>query len=307
LSEARNGVQAGNRRPPGDGREKDAPSLFARRPEVDGHCESGLRGHFNLTCTVRPDGTTYVARQAFAAPFHLSKTYWSGDILLVNVINQTAGLFGGDALTTHVIVEPDARVLLSSPSAARFHPSAAREVRLDQRLEIRADGFLDVFPEISIPQRDSRASQRTRIDVEPGGELIYLETLAPGRVAAGESFAFARFTWRTDVRLAGRLIHRERANLAPGDESLVPLRAFDPASYYAGLLVVSPKSEAWPVDFAREVAALGPHVAATRLPAGGWSLRALCPDALALRRTLRDVRACVYRRLDRPLPDPRRY
>jgi len=267
----------------------------------------GLQGNFQLACAARADGSAYVARQAFAAPFHLSKTYWDDGILLVHVINQTAGLFGGDTLTAHVTVEPGASVLLSSPSAARFHPSAGREVRLEQRLEVRAGGFLDVFPEISIPQRDSRAAQRTRIDVEPGGELLYLETLAPGRVASGETFAFEQFAWRTEVRLGSRLVHRERARLAPGDKSLAPLRAFHPASYYAGLLVISPKGEAWPADFARDIATLGGHVAATRLPAGGWFIRALCADALTLRRTLQSLRACLYQRLGRSLPDPRRY
>ena len=277
-----------------------------RSGDNDGQ-EGALYGHFEIDCVARPDGTTCLAGQSFAAPFHLSKTYWNGDVLLVNVINQTAGLFGGDVLATRVVVASGARVLLASPSAARFHPSAGREVRLEQHFEVRAGGFLDVFPEISIPQRASRAFQRTQIDVEPGGELLYLETLAPGRVASGESFAFARFAWQTDVRLGRRLIHRERAALEPGDMSLAPLRAFAPASYYAGLLVVSPQSETWSGDFSHEVAALGPHVAATRLPAGGWSVRALCADALTLRRVLHDLRACVYRRLGRPLPDLRKY
>ena len=71
---------------------------------------------------------------------HLSKSYWDGEILLVNVINQTAGIFGGDRIMTHVIVQPGARVLLSSPSAARFHPSQGSESRLEQTFEIRAMG-----------------------------------------------------------------------------------------------------------------------------------------------------------------------
>jgi urease accessory protein len=272
----------------------------------------GLTGHFELACAARPDGSTHVARQSFAAPFHLSKTYWDGHVLLVHVINQTAGLFGGDTLATRVSVEPGAHVLLSSPSAARFHPSTGRrDIRLEQRFEVRAGASLDVFPEISIPQRGARARQQTQIEIEPGGELLYLETLAPGRVASGESFAFDRFAWSTDVRLGPRLIHRERAALAPGDDSLAPLRALHPASYYAGLLVISPKSESWNAAFARDIAALGEgtsvRIAASRLTAGGWSIRLLAPDALALRSTLHHIRTHLYRMLARPLPDLRRY
>ena len=270
---------------------------------------TGLCGHFHLACAVRPDGTSYVSQQDFAAPFHLSKTYWDGGVLLVNVINPTAGLFGGDLLGLRVKVEPGARVLLSSPSAARFHPSAGRDVELEQHFEVKSGAFLDVYPEIAIPQRDSRAQQRTTIEIEPGGELLYLETLAPGRVASGETFAFAKYAWSTDVRLGGTLILRERASLTQ-DSSLAGLRAFSPSGYYGGLLIVSPASEAWNDDFAREIGDAGKTAGviagASRLPAGGWSWRVLANDALLLRKAIDGVRRLVYRRLGRALPDARR-
>jgi urease accessory protein len=251
-----------------------------------------------------------VAEQAFAAPFHLSKPYWDGHSLLVHVVNPTAGLLGGDRPTTHVTTGPGARVVLSSPSAARFHPSGEREVELHQRFEVHAGSFLDVYPEISIPQRGSRARQRTLIEIEPGGELLYLETLAPGRVASGEAFAFTRFTWQTDVRLAGRLIHRERADLTPDETRLAGLRAFSPAGYYAGLLVISPTSEKWDEDFARSATGIsgeGVVTGATRLTAGGWSIRILAADPLGLRRAIGGWRTLIYQRMNRSLPDLRRY
>jgi urease accessory protein len=271
---------------------------------------AALRGNFHLVCSQRTDGTTYVSRQSFAAPFHLSKTYWNGDTLLVNVINQTAGLFGGDVLKTCVVVESGARVLLSSPSAARFHPSGGREVRIEQRFAVCAGAFLDVFPEISIPQRNCLATQATTIEVDPGGEALYLETLAPGRVASGETFEFNRFAWRTDVRLAERLVHRERATLSPTDGSLAGLRALFPASYYAGMIVISPASEGWGVDFSHEVNAISRKnavtMATTRLPAGGWSIRILAADALAMRKAIGGLREFLYQRLGRAWADVRR-
>jgi urease accessory protein len=270
----------------------------------------GLSGTFEIECAAHPERGTFVARQSFSAPFHLSKTYWDGEILLVNVVNQTAGWFGGDRATLRVRVDPGARVLLSSPSAARFHPSAGREVQLAQNFEIAAGAFLDVYPEISIPQRDSRSAQTTLIDVERGGELFYLETLAPGRVASGESFGFARYAWRSEVRLDGRLVHRERTMLEPGGKSLAGLRAFFPVSYYAGLVVISPASESWPADFAEAIAALGEkstvQIGASRLCAGGWSIRLLAADALGLRETVARLRTLVYLRLGKPEPATRR-
>jgi len=270
----------------------------------------GLTGNLRLVCASDPVRGTFLAEQSFSAPMHLSKSYWDGEILLVNVINQTAGIFGGDRIMTHVIVQPGARVLLSSPSAARFHPSQGSESRLEQTFEIRAGGFLDVFPEISIPQRDSRSFQKTSIRLEPGAELLYLETLAPGRVASGESFAFTDYRWWTDIYIADRLVLRERASLSPRDSSLAGLSALFPASYYAGMVLVSPASESWNADFAHAFTALekdaAAKIAASKLSAGGWSIRLLAADGLTLRQIIIKLRQMIYEHLGKPLPDPRR-
>jgi urease accessory protein len=269
-----------------------------------------LSGNLRLVCAAHPERGTFLSGQSFCAPIHLSKTYWDGNVLLVNVVNQTAGIFGGDCISTHVIVESGARVFLSSPSAARFHPSQGREARLEQTFDISAGGSLDVFPEISIPQRDSRSFQKTVINIDPGGELIYLETLAPGRVASGEAFAFEHYAWSTDIRMGGRTVHRERADITPGDRSLAALTAFFPAGYYAGIVVISPESEKWPVDFAHAAAALGEDaslkIAASKLCVGGWSMRLLAADSLALRQGIVRLRQLIYDRLGSPMPNPRR-
>jgi urease accessory protein len=270
----------------------------------------GLSGNLHLVCASHPERGTFLAEQSFSAPIHLSKSYWNGDTLLVNVVNQTAGIFGGDSIKTRIVVQPGARVLLSSPSAARFHPSHGREARLEQTLDIRAGGSLDVFPEISIPQRDSRSFQKTSIHVEQGGELIYLETLAPGRVASGEAFAFAQYSWWTDIRVADRLVHRERASITPHDSSVAGLRALFPAGYYAGIVVISPASENWETDFLHAVSAIADNlsvrIAASRLSAHGWSIRLLAANSLALRESIRKLREMIYGRLGMRLPDPRR-
>ncbi len=271
---------------------------------------NSLSGNLRLICAAAPGRGTFLAEQSFSAPIHLSKSYWDGDTLLVHLVNPTAGIFGGDSLRTHVEVETGARVLLSSPSAARFHPSRGRESRLEQHFHIRSGGSLDVYPEISIPQRDSRSRQRTVIHLEPGAELIYLETLTPGRVASGESFAFATYSWSTDIFVGDRRILRERASVSPGTASIAGLRALFPASYYASLVVVPANLHAFSSDFSHEVAKLATGsslvVAASPLNADGWSIRLLAGDSIHFQEGIRTVRALVYRELGRRQPDTRR-
>jgi urease accessory protein len=271
---------------------------------------AGLNGNLRLVCASAPGRGTFVVEQAFAAPFHISKSYWDGDTLLVHLVNPTAGVFGGDRLRTHVTVQAGARVLLSSPSATRFHPSKDRSSHLEQTFEVHAGGSLDIFPEISIPQQKSRVRQSTIIHLNPGAELVFLETLAPGRVASGEVYAFDEYAWSTDITVGARHVLRERATIRPGDESMAGLRALFPVGYHASVVVISPSLEILQQDFAREVAALSRVgeliIAASTLAAHGWLIRILAGNGIAFQDGIRKVRVKTYTALGRRLPDERR-
>ncbi len=270
----------------------------------------GLSGGLRLVCAASPGRGTYLAEQSFAAPMHISKSYWDGDTLLVHLINPTAGVFGGDCIRTHVTVEAGARVLLSSPSATRFHPSRGRIAQIEQVFDIHAGGSLDIFPEISIPQRESRSRQRTTINLASGGELIYLETLTPGRVASGEAFLFDEYSFATDIKVGAKLILRERAAIRPCNESTAGLRAFFPASHHASIVDISPCCKSWDVAFARDVSVLSDNartvLAASQLREHGWIIRLLASDGVAFQAGIRSARALIYDRLGHKQPETRR-
>ena len=63
-------------------------------------------GNLALRAEARPDGRTVLAGQSFRAPFHLSKSYWDVDagVLIVQVVNPTAGILAGDRLESSVAV-----------------------------------------------------------------------------------------------------------------------------------------------------------------------------------------------------------
>ena len=61
---------------------------------------------------------------------------------------------------------------------------------------------LEYLPDPLIPYAGSRHTQRTEIRLAPGAALFWWETLAPGRQASGESFAFERLRIESEVRTA---------------------------------------------------------------------------------------------------------
>src|SRR6266446_9919487 len=179
----------------------------------------GPRGHLDLLAIADASGRTVLQRQSFSAPFHISKPHHEAGWLVVNLASQTPGLLSGDRVNVKVDVGPDARLLLTAPSATRLHTMASDHAELVQDFSVAKDGCLDFFPEYLIPQRHTRYRQRTRISVERGGFLLGCESIAPGRTASGEVFAYDELRFATDIYAGEPHILRERFQLVPGESA----------------------------------------------------------------------------------------
>ena len=255
----------------------------------------GLHGRFAVRCEAGPDGQTVLRREEVSAPFHLSKPYWTGDVLVIQAVNATAGIFAGDRLALEVEVQPGARVLLTSPSASRIHTMPEGRAEQQQDFRVAAGGWLEVLPELFIPQAGCRYAQQTRIEVAPGGALFFVETLAPGRVARGEALDFTEVSWQLDVRRDHQLLLRERYMLRGGaDLSTWSLRHPFVPGYYASCVVISD-----PVDLAPYRAAVEAlsgttvQLGMTQFDACGWAIKILAADSTALRDAVAGVRQAL--------------
>ena len=267
-----------------------------------------LHGHLNLVCAADSEGKTYVRRQSFCAPAHLSKPHLDEGVLVVNIVNPTAGLLAGDRIDLDISVERDARVLLTAPSASRAHQMRGGCARVEQRFHVAPGAWLEVWPELFIPQRGARYSQRTTARVEKGGEMMLIEMIAPGRTASGELFAYDELSWETTVRLDEVLIARERYTLTPASPTLAAIRAKSPEAYYASILVVSERfGSASPClqrihDLHDDSAWIG----CSLLRHGGAAIRILASGSIALRKTVARVREEIHLALGMRAPALRR-
>lgn len=241
---------------------------------------------------------------------HLSKPHWDGQYLVIQAVNCTAGLFGGDRIDVGIEARRGSRALITSPSAQRAYPARTEGSRalIEQSFTVESGAWLEVCPEIFIPHFGSRVRQNTRLDVQSGGELFYLESLAPGRVGSGESFAYAQLEWMTELRIDAELIARERYTLSANGESVARLRAHFPEAYYASGYVVSPQLAGNP-QFRQNVAALATadaHIAASFPVPNVATIKILAGGSMALRACLQRLRETVYANLERPLPNWRK-
>ncbi len=261
-----------------------------------------MKGHLHLTCARLANGESALREQSFCAPFHLSKPHQDCGALVVNVVNPTAGLFDGDELDLLAQVECGARLVLTTPSAGRVYQSrSGTPARLQQRVQAAAGSFVEFLPEPLIPQAGAVYAQQTTLDVAAEAELLFFEWLSPGRVASGEVFQYRQLAWQTDLRVDGRLVARERYRVEPEQPAtLAALTDCFPQAHYLGCFWVSAR----PFPEAAVAALQGPgiYLGWSQLAAGGWSLKALCADALTTRRLLGGLRAALYAALERHPP-----
>ncbi|MEO6750355.1 MAG: urease accessory protein UreD [Chthoniobacteraceae bacterium] len=268
-----------------------------------------LVGHLNLVVAAGADGRTVLRRQSFSAPFHISKPHHDADWLVVNMASPTPGLLSGDRLNVRVAVEPGARLLLTAPSASRIHKMPAGHAELHQEFRVADGGTLDYWPEYLIPQAGSRYRQRSILHVEPGGTLLWTESLAPGRTASGEIFAFSELRIATDLHIGSAHVARERYALTPGDATQRGLLRHFPTPYYASLLCVSPGLATANDGIARLLALHDSSrvwIGASRLIGCAWAVKVIAASSPDLRRAIAAIRTQLYAALTIATPSLRR-
>jgi urease accessory protein len=268
----------------------------------------GLSGHLDIVCAADAEGRSYLRHQSFRAPIHLSKPHLDENVLVVNVVNPTAGLLAGDRIECRASAETGAALSLTTPSASRAHRMSTGHAEVVQNLRVARGGWLESWPELFIPQGGTRFRQSTNIIVEEGGELLFFESLAPGRVASGEAFEFAELVWETDIFVGDAHIVRERYRLVPDDEAVRALRRQFEHAYYASCFAVSPllvrELPCW--SAIRALHAPDVWIGCGALGHGGWVVKCVADGSIALRRTLAAVRREIHAAVGRREPSIRR-
>ncbi len=264
----------------------------------------GLDGHLSLVCALDERGRSHIARQSFRAPMHLSKPWLEGDTLIVHLVNQTAGLLAGDIIETRIKIESGARLLVTAPSASRAHRTDSGEIALRQNFHVANNAWLEVFPDLFIPQAGTTCRQHTRIELDSGASLLFIDTLAPGRVASGESFQFTSLDWRTDLFVDGKLLVRERSLLQPGAPNLLALRSVFPNAYYGTIYLVTPLLE--PLDELLALQSDTLWIGLSPLQPGSLCLKLLAADSPTLRRAIGIIREKIHRSLNQIAPPLRK-
>lgn len=271
-----------------------------RSPAVEDSSPASFAGHLHLEAARDRSGRTALVRQSFRAPFHLGKPYWDGGVLQVQIVNSTAGILAGDELDLAIRVRSGAALAVTTPAAARAFVMRQRGARCEQTFAVESGGWLEYSPEPLCPHRECDYTQATRLDIAAGGEMFFVDTLAPGRVGRGEAWAWRRLRLGLEVAVDGELVLRERID-GPGADFARAAEFFRTAhAWCVTAVAITSRLDDHPETWDRVRAcstARTRWLGITRLRRGGWILRALLPDGQAVREMIHELRSILAARL----------
>jgi urease accessory protein len=166
-------------------------------------------------------GRTVLAHRRHIGPLVVQRPFYpEGPICHVYLVHPPGGIVGGDALTLHVEVEPQAHALLTTPAATRFyragpHPRAT----LTQNLHAR-DGALEWLPQETIVFEGARARSTTRVELAGEARFLGWEIACLGRPANGEGFECGELSQDFLLYKDGMPLLLDRLRLSGGSAAL---------------------------------------------------------------------------------------
>jgi urease accessory protein len=158
---------------------------------------------------------TVLARRKHSGPLRVQKPLYPEGRACCHaiVLHPPAGICGGDRLQIDVDVGPDAQALLTTPGAGKWYRSAGSLAEQAVSIKVGAGGTAEWLPQESIVFDGALARMRTAVELEEGARFVGVETICLGRRASGETFGRGSLRLSTDIRLAGRLLWRERGRI----------------------------------------------------------------------------------------------
>lgn len=136
---------------------------------------------------------------------------------VVHLHNVSGGILSGDSLCLSIEAGPATRVQITSVGATRIYRQRAGSAtaRLSTSIRVGDGAMLEYLPDVVIPFSGSRFSQSMAVLLGANAGLVAWETLAAGRIAGGEEFAFDFLHSECSVSSGARPLALERYSLTP--------------------------------------------------------------------------------------------
>jgi len=161
---------------------------------------------------------------------------------LAHLHNVSGGVLDRDDLQLRVEAGPQTRVQLTTTGATRVYRSRSAQSIARQTVDVvvAKEAVLEYLPDPLIPFACARLYQQTRIALHEGATLFWWETVAPGREAAGELFAYDLLRSSFEIVADGKPLALERFTVEPKRQAPASDLRLGPFRYFSTFYVCQP-------------------------------------------------------------------
>jgi urease accessory protein len=200
-----------------------------------------VKGQLRLTFAYQQDQQqTRLITCEQSPPLRVVRAFSQPDgAALAHLHNLSGGILGGDQLALTVNVGAKASVQLTSTGATRLYRCRPGMVAASQTttIQVQEGGLLEYLPDPLIPFAGARYHQYSTIELADDAGLFWWETVAPGRAARGELFAYDQLHLLTKITAQGRPLAIERFTLEPQRKPISSLARLGPYNYFCSLYI----------------------------------------------------------------------
>ena len=171
---------------------------------------------------------TIVANRNRIGPLTMQRAFYPepDGICHTYLLHPPAGIAGNDRLSINVMLEEQAKVLVTNPGATRFYRTNGQSASLHQQLVIDHQTQLEWLPQETLIYAHADAKVSSEIRLHGNGQYFGWEVIGLGRPASGEQFNAGRFECRTQIFRDGELQIRDRIQNAGPPAGLHNNQAF---------------------------------------------------------------------------------
>ncbi|MEC4814589.1 MAG: urease accessory protein UreD [Scytonema sp. PMC 1069.18] len=179
----------------------------------------GWHGKLELVYADR-QGTTTLVHNQNQAPLKVQRPlYPEGCGVCHSVILHTAGgVVGGDRLSNHIHLQPNAQALITTAAASKVYRSNGFQARQEIEMKVDAGGCLEWLPQETIVFDGAIYRQDLQVELAAGAFWIGWEMTRFGRSARGEKFLQGDWRSHSEVWREGVPLWIDRQWLPGSDE-----------------------------------------------------------------------------------------
>ncbi|BAY17341.1 urease accessory protein D [Anabaenopsis circularis NIES-21] len=157
-------------------------------------------GKLNLVYADRLNSTQLIYNH-HQAPLKVQRPFYpEGEKVCHSVILHTAGgVVGGDRLSSHFHLQPNAQALITTAAASKIYRSNGLQARQTIDIQIDAGACLELLPQETILFNGADYRQDLRVELATGASFLGWEITRCGRSARGEKFLQGKWRSHTEI------------------------------------------------------------------------------------------------------------